>query len=642
MFLLILFRNLPFGVQALNPAFTVDTKPLENDDKLYAVSQRFNYSDKSPQRRPTKAQKVKSSRMTVRLRPRQVLCSKCKGICNENSENVDHSRKRKNSSNNSESSSDRPLSRNHAPHHELNTRSQAKEKKMNEKSHQAVNSPPRPLFSDNQNTKRLNPKIPRLHTSNDSDKFVEKSPPTGGSENDDPLALAKDPLDLSDNSNDYSEASDSKKGKSMVLRKKKNVASMEELWNDNEFNENAAAASGAAQPGTISSSSSSVVDGVRTLKISFGRSGEETVLKIPKIDTFEPIQKQAQTSIRTHKEVMRAKAAKRALKKAKKEARRKILVGAGQSPVCNLSGASPRYAIASPRYTIGSTSPRYTISPTESLIPRRHKHKVKHKKKHRDERKHKSVLQEDPLFIPENDTAIKERCLKQKLSISLKRLTENSYSSKCTTNTTSPTTDSSDGGFDDSSEPNFPPVVTPDILQMITDQTSTTMVSSTTKEESSTSTVEGGGAVGFDAEGNIVEVGDIVWGKIHGFPWWPGKVLNILSATCDSGNNNVARLRDVTSSAAIRERTGSVDQPEQVDTPPKAQAHVAWYGSATSSMMPCEHLTPFLENFKVTMVNLPFTFSVRFYNTINLVALDRLKILELNSSCVFVFRNFLF
>lgn len=26
------------------------------------------------------------------------------------------------------------------------------------------------------------------------------------------------------------------------------------------------------------------------------------------------------------------------------------------------------------------------------------------------------------------------------------------------------------------------------------------------------------------SDGRLLAVGDIVWGKIHGFPWWPGKV----------------------------------------------------------------------------------------------------------------------
>lgn len=59
-------------------------------------------------------------------------------------------------------------------------------------------------------------------------------------------------------------------------------------------------------------------------------------------------------------------------------------------------------------------------------------------------------------------------------------------------------------------------------------------------------------------------VGDVVWGKIHGFPWWPGKILTMTN----SGGQS-------------------------------AQAHVAWYGSSTSSLMQCDQLGHYLDNFKV-------------------------------------------
>jgi hypothetical protein len=29
-------------------------------------------------------------------------------------------------------------------------------------------------------------------------------------------------------------------------------------------------------------------------------------------------------------------------------------------------------------------------------------------------------------------------------------------------------------------------------------------------------------------DGRRMAVGDVVWGKIHGFPWWPGKVRTLL------------------------------------------------------------------------------------------------------------------
>ncbi|RVE48881.1 hypothetical protein evm_006451 [Chilo suppressalis] len=96
--------NLPFGVYSLHPAFKKDSVAPENvQDKLHSVSQRFTYQE--PQYATETYQKTKKVRpkgkaqqrqkMTVRLRPRKVLCSNCKGICNENSENVDVSRKRK-------------------------------------------------------------------------------------------------------------------------------------------------------------------------------------------------------------------------------------------------------------------------------------------------------------------------------------------------------------------------------------------------------------------------------------------------------------------------------------------------------------------------------------------------------------------
>jgi hypothetical protein len=70
------------------------------------------------------------------------------------------------------------------------------------------------------------------------------------------------------------------------------------------------------------------------------------------------------------------------------------------------------------------------------------------------------------------------------------------------------------------------------------------------------------------ASGRRMDVGDVVWGKIHGFPWWPGKVLSIsVSCTEDGISTN-------------------------------AQAHVAWYGSSTCSLMSCDRLCPFLETFK--------------------------------------------
>ncbi|KAJ3610706.1 hypothetical protein NHX12_022798 [Muraenolepis orangiensis] len=72
-------------------------------------------------------------------------------------------------------------------------------------------------------------------------------------------------------------------------------------------------------------------------------------------------------------------------------------------------------------------------------------------------------------------------------------------------------------------------------------------------------------------EGHAVAVGDIVWGKIHGFPWWPARVLNI--------------------SGSHKPETASCEAlwPE---------AKVAWFGSPTTSQLSVAKLSPFRELFR--------------------------------------------
>lgn len=67
---------------------------------------------------------------------------------------------------------------------------------------------------------------------------------------------------------------------------------------------------------------------------------------------------------------------------------------------------------------------------------------------------------------------------------------------------------------------------------------------------------------------NIVSVGDIVWGKVHGHPWWPGRVLAISEIRNEESNN-----------------------------PWDRDAHVSWFGSNTSSIMRVHGLQLFLPNF---------------------------------------------
>ncbi|XP_032137940.1 PWWP domain-containing protein 2B isoform X1 [Sapajus apella] len=70
-------------------------------------------------------------------------------------------------------------------------------------------------------------------------------------------------------------------------------------------------------------------------------------------------------------------------------------------------------------------------------------------------------------------------------------------------------------------------------------------------------------------DGRTVAVGDIVWGKIHGFPWWPARVLGI-----------------------------SLGQKEDGE-PSWREAKVSWFGSPTTSFLSISKLSPFSEFFKL-------------------------------------------
>ncbi|XP_055502621.1 PWWP domain-containing protein 2B isoform X1 [Leucoraja erinacea] len=70
-------------------------------------------------------------------------------------------------------------------------------------------------------------------------------------------------------------------------------------------------------------------------------------------------------------------------------------------------------------------------------------------------------------------------------------------------------------------------------------------------------------------EGRTISVGDIVWGKIHGFPWWPACILGI-----------------------------SVNKKEN-GTPLWQEARVSWFGSPTTSLLSVSKVSPFLEYFKL-------------------------------------------
>ncbi|XP_045424293.1 PWWP domain-containing protein 2B isoform X1 [Lemur catta] len=70
-------------------------------------------------------------------------------------------------------------------------------------------------------------------------------------------------------------------------------------------------------------------------------------------------------------------------------------------------------------------------------------------------------------------------------------------------------------------------------------------------------------------DGRTLAVGDIVWGKIRGFPWWPARVLDI-----------------------------SLGQKEDGE-PSWQEAQVSWFGSPTTSFLSISKLSPFSEFFKL-------------------------------------------
>ncbi|CAH2084990.1 unnamed protein product [Euphydryas editha] len=444
--------NLPYGVYNLHPAFTKQEENVESkDDKLHSVSQRFTYQE--PQFASEDGQKFKKAntkgkhqprqKMTVRLRPRKVLCSNCQGICNENSENVDVSKKRK-----LDSDDDSPKD---------GSESSKLEKKY--------------LMGS-----MLIPKLSRLQPSEITSAIKSKNVAKSGerirnvknvksSDECDQTTRELAFVSVSDNSDicDKVEGKDS----------------------DNSF--------------------SNLFSNARTLKICFGE-GEGTVVKIPPLggDFNEDSGVSCDMSKPSK---LDSKAVKKALKKAKKQAKKNS----------DTPNNVEMWIEQSPKH-IGALSPRNNLSnsPQQDPVEKKHKHKVKHKKKHkiqkkRDENSRKCDSESIDFF-----SNIKDHCLKQKLSISLRRLSSNSYERR--------EEETSDGEIE--TVPDFPP-----------------------------NSTEGVG-------GRLLRVspGDIVWGKVVGFPWWPGRVLSVT---------------------------------------PTARAHVAWYASTTSSLIPCDSLSPFLEDYKI-------------------------------------------
>lgn len=69
-------------------------------------------------------------------------------------------------------------------------------------------------------------------------------------------------------------------------------------------------------------------------------------------------------------------------------------------------------------------------------------------------------------------------------------------------------------------------------------------------------------------DGRSFHEGDVIWGKISGFPWWPGRITAIYESMKDFG-------------VIIAQN-----------------AHISWFGSSTVSVKPCSELYPFLQYYK--------------------------------------------
>lgn len=382
--------------------------------------------------------------MTVRLRPRKVLCSNCQGICNENNENVDVSKKRK-----LESDDDTP--------------------------HFSESSRPEKKYLMGS---MLIPKLSRLH----------------------PSEISSAVRSVTKNSNKASEKQikSEKSSNETVTQEMAFVSVSDDMDGDKEED--------TKDENDISFSS--MFSSAKTLKICFGE-GEGTVVKIPPLTG--DFNEDSGVSCDMGKPKPDSKAAKKALKKAKKQAKKSSSVHK------SLNMQSPKH--------VGALSPHNNASsPSLDPLEKKHKHKVKHKKKYKNQKKRDENMSKCTESVSvDYFSDIKEHCLNQKLSISLRRLSSNSHEKP------------SEKDHIESGSEDWENEVVPDF--------------------------PANGTEGVGGRLLRVSPGDVVWGKVVGFPWWPGKVLSVT---------------------------------------PTSKAHVAWYASTTSSLMPCDSLSPFLEDFKVS------------------------------------------
>jgi hypothetical protein len=417
--------------------------------------------------------------MTVRLRPRQVLCNKCKSICTENSENVDVSaRVTRSNPLNTTATTVNPVPTS-------TTVPDVRAKKILNTSMKESSELNSVISNAEEDMKKIeeNPISTKVVTETSDSKKLNKIKIVGNywisPTRDSPDEKEEEENTEKENSENSEMTEEQER---MVLRKKRSVGSMEDLWDESVFEDSQKKAKldGTDPPRTTTP----------IIKISFGTSGQGTVLKIPAKIQNPEVEENSENKYHNTKDLVCEKAAKKALKKAKKETRRKMFGSPNQSPTSNME------------------------------IPRRHKHKMKHRKKHKESKHRDEIPQWNVSKTDQDYSAIKEQCLKQRLSISLKRLNANAYT-RCDPSQEDSTPSNScspDSSSPDCSEevPDFPAsVITPGIPERTSPETSPALMMRISTQSVQTC---------ITGDGRKMSVGDVVWGKIHGFPWWPGKV----------------------------------------------------------------------------------------------------------------------